>query len=344
MKSALRLLIVLIMINLIKANISQNYSNISFDLSNWDDVLRDCSNVSVFYLKSTIAYYEAYFKGQNLSFVLKENNSPLAIMPLFAHENERGWVLSTNGDGLIGPLILDGTPKKLKKRIEKQIADIIIQVASTLKIQKISLFEGSPFLSSWHLLWLEKSSKDFLTYQLAIDLNQTIEEIKLGFRKSYKPLVNKALRQWNVEVCDPKDDKVFDEFRLLHLEEAGRQTRNEESWNIQKNQIVNKEAFLISVRDDLNLIGAGFFTYTKDIGMYSVGAYKRDLFDKPIGHAVQVIAIRTLKEIGCATYHLGQKFTSLGSENATEKELSISHFKEGFSGYVYVQPHLEVTI
>ena len=55
-------------------------------------------------------------------------------------------------------------------------------------------------------------------------------------------------------------------------------------------------------------------------------------------------AIEKLKEIGCSSYQLGQKSTYLSYPNLTDKELSISYFKEGFAGYVYTQPHLEVNI
>ena len=116
------------------------------------------------------------------------------------------------------------------------------------------------------------------------------------------------------------------------------------TWSIQKAQIKNKEAFLVTVRDDMELIGAGLFNYSRDIGLYYVGAYKRELFDKPIGHAVQMIAIKKLKEIGCKTYLLGQKATNLQDSSASSKELSISHFKDGFAGYLYAQPHLEINL
>ena len=54
--------------------------------------------------------------------------------------------------------------------------------------------------------------------------------------------------------------------------------------------------------------------------------------------------IEKLKEIGCTSCQLGQKSTYLSDPNLTDKELSISYFKEGFAGYVYAQPHLEVNI
>ena len=332
------------MINQIKTIISEEYQNLSFDLFNWDEVIKNSSNVTVFYLKSSVDYYESYFEGQNLSFVMRENDKPIGIMPLFVYKNKEDWVLSANAEGVIGPLFINSLPKKLKKRLERQIVDIVLLLAEKLKIKKVNFLECSSVVSRWHLLWLERSSRDFLTYQLAIDLNQTIEDIRLDFRKSYKPLVNKALRAWKVDVCSSGDETIFEEFKLLHLEEAGRQTRSDESWDIQRNQIVNNEAFLVTVRDEKDLVGGGFFTHTRDIGMYSVGAYKRNLFDKPIGHAVQMTAIEKLKEIGCTSYQLGQKSTYLSDPNLTDKELSISYFKEGFAGYVYAQPHLEVNI
>jgi FemAB family protein len=267
---------------------------------------------------------------------------PIGICPLIIHKNENNWFLSGDGKSLIKPLFIKSIAKKAKKRIEKQILEIIYYIARELEIKKVHIVEFSPALSGWYLLWLDRASKSFLTHQLAIDLRLTIESIRMSFRRSYKTLVNKALREWDIDVCDSDIEHVFEEFRLLHLEVSGRETRVRETWDIQKEQVKNKEAFLVTVRDGGILIGAGFFTYTKDMGSSSVGAYKRELFDKPIGHGVQLKAIEVLKEKGCKTYHVGQKMTLLDENVPTDKELSISHFKEGFAGYVYAQPHLEV--
>ena len=322
----------------------KDFENLSFDLSSWNQVLNVSSDISVFHLESTIEYYSAYFHGSNLSFMLHESNKPVAIVPLFVYQKTDGWTITSNGSGLISPLFIDGIPRRLRKRLEQQILEVIEIISNKLEIRKIILFEHSRILSSWFLLWLDRANKDFITYQFAIDLQHTIEDIRLGFRKSYKPLVNKALKEWRVEVCEDDVETAFEDFRKLHLEEAGKQTRSMETWNIQKEQIKNKEAFLVTVRDDMELIGAGLFNYSRDIGLYSVGAYKRELFDKPIGHAVQMIAIKKLKEIGCKTYLLGQKATNLQDSSASSKELSISHFKDGFAGYLYAQPHLEINL
>ena len=332
------------MLNNIEKAVQQVHQNVSFDLSDWDKLTTDASTVSVFHLKSTVEYYCSYYDGKNLSFIIVENNEPIALLPLLIHE-ENGWKLSSNGEGLIGPLFKKHISRKLKKRVVKEIVEIVELIGKEAKSKKIRLFEPFSSISNWYLHWLERADNHYLTYQMGIDLNKTLEEIRLDFRKSYKPLVNKALREWQVEICEKNNiDSVFDEFRLLHLEAAGKITRSEESWEIQKKQIKNNEAFLVTVRDKSVLIGAGFFNHSKDIGMYSVGAYRRDLFDKPIGHAVQMLAITKLKDLGCKVYHLGQKAVLLHSTSPSKKEISISHFKEGFAGYIYTQPHLEVNL
>lgn len=318
--------------------------NVSLDCKDWNEVLSKSSNISSFHLKSMVDYYVEYFQGENLSFVLYENNQAVGILPLFINKNNKSWQITGDGVQLIQPLFINDIAKKTQKRLEKKIIEVVEKISNQLGIKTIQLFNANVQLSSWYLLWLNRADKSFVSYQLAINLNNSLDSVKLGFRKSYKPLVSKALNKWSISVCTKDLYENFDKFRLLHLEVAGKETRSIESWSIQQQQIVNNEAFLVMVKDKGVLIGAGFFNYTKDIGMYSVGVYKRELFDEPIGHGVQMKAIEVLKEKGCHTYYIGQKVTELDVIKPTKKELSIAHFKEGFSGYVYAQAHLEVSV
>jgi FemAB family protein len=318
--------------------------DISFNLDDWSVVLSDSHNVDVNHQKSTIEYYVSYFEGKNLSFVLYENNKPVGVFPLFIHKDQEGYLISGDGSNLINPLFISNIAKKTKKRLEGKIIEIIQQISKKIAIKKIQLFDTNTVLSSWYLLWLERANRSFSTYQLAINLEHSIDEIRLGFRKSYKPLTNKALKDWDISICNDNLDENFEAFRLLHLEVVGKETRGRETWDIQKQQIVNNEAFLVMVKDNDTLIGAGLFSYTKDMGVYAVGAYKRELFDKPIGHGVQIKAIEFLKEKNCKRYLIGQKMTALDESQPTDKEMSISHFKEGLARYVYIQPHLDVSV
>jgi lipid II:glycine glycyltransferase (peptidoglycan interpeptide bridge formation enzyme) len=75
-----------------------------------------------------------------------------------------------------------------------------------------------------------------------------------------------------------------------------------------------------------------------------VGVYKRELFNKPLGHAVQMKAIEVLKKRGICWYEIGQKHLKIDKIPATDKELSISHFKEGFATHVIARQHLIVNM
>lgn len=332
------------MIQELKNSITQNFDNIDFNLVDWYKVLHNSSNVLIYHLESLVDYYVVYFQGENLSFVLHKGDKIVGVFPLFVHRDNGNWVISGNGQSLVNPLFINGIAKKTKKLLEKKIVNIVYFIANKLDIKTFELFDHNTELSSWYMLWLQRANKSFLTHQIAINLCYSISEIKVSFRRSYKTLINKALREWDISICDNNLDEDFEAFRLLHLEVAGRVTRSIKSWNIQKKQIENNEAFLVTVKDNGNLIGAALFTYTKDFASYSVSVFKRELFDKPIGHGVQIKAIEFLKEKGCKTYHIGQKVTLLDRIKPTEKELSISHFKDGFSGYTYIQPHLEVNV
>mgnify|MGYP000347780151 CR=1 FL=1 len=332
------------MVQEIKHHIMQDFDDICFNLKDWDSVLTTSSDVLVFHQKSLIDYYAAYFKGENLSIVLYDHKKAVGVLPLFIYKSHGNWIISGNYEGLTKPLFVNGVARKAKKRIENKIVSIVYSISNKLEIKKLTIFDSNMALSSWYLLWLDRANNIFITHHMAIDLQLSIDIIKLGFRKSYKPLVNKAMREWDIVVCEGNIDDVFEEFRLLHLEVAGVETRCKESWDIQKEQIKNKEAFLVTVRDGALLIGAGLFNYTKDMGVYSSGAYKRELFHKPIGHGVQMKAIEALKDKGCKIYYIGQKMIPIDETTPSEKELSISHFKEGFAGYVFTQPHLKVII
>jgi len=84
-------------------------------------------------------------------------------------------------------------------------------------------------LSSWYLMWSDKASEVFSTHHLLVDLSLSFEDIRLRFRKSFKPLINKGLMEWKVEVRDGVSKELFNRFRLLHKEVSGQVTRPIES-------------------------------------------------------------------------------------------------------------------
>jgi FemAB family protein len=322
-------------------------NNIDFNLSDWNYVLSHSGEHSTYYLLNNINYFIAYLGKNtvNLSFVLYENQKAVGVFPLFAYRDNDKWVLSANGSDILEPLFVNNIGKKTKKRLEKSLVIVIIEMSKFLNITHNKISAGFENISTWYFLWLQDAKEEFITHHVFVDLRKDLGEIKLGFRRRYKPLVNKALTTWSIEVCNKIDIKNdFKAFRQLHIEAAGRETRSKKSWDIQLQKISDDEMFMVTVKNNGVLIGGGLFTYTKTMGIYAVGAYKRELFDKPIGHGVQMKAIEFLKEKGCLWYEIGQRYYLVDKTKPTEKELSISYFKEGFATHRFVKPHCIVNV
>jgi FemAB family protein len=108
--------------------------------------------------------------------------------------------------------------------------------------------------------------------------------------------------------------------------------------------ILNDKAILISIRDPEShkMVGAGFFQYSSSEGLYSVGAYDRSLFDKPLGHAIQQRAIEILKSKGIEWYHIGERHYHQSPHHPSAKEVAISEFKQGFASHIFCRHQFEL--
>jgi len=191
-------------------------------------------------------------------------------------------------------------------------------------------------LSEWMGLLLTQGGYPILGCDLFVDLSLSIDSIKSHFRKSYKSLINSGSKNFKIVTCCDANPLSWNEFRSLHLEVSGRVTRSDESWNLQYKSIELGEAFLIALRDDTGrMVGGGFFNATVDEALYAVGVYDRRLFEHPLGHMVQYAAILEMKRRGIKWYKLGSMALPYLQSAPSEKEISISHFKEGFATHLF---------
>ena len=292
----------------------------------------------------------AYFSKSNsidLSIILYENHQAVGLMPLMAHKNKNNqWILSGNGTDILEPIFKSSLSYKVKKKFEIQILNLIFDLAKELKINKCQFVNMELFrLSEWYVRLLDLTEETFTTHHYLVNLSLSIEEIRLRLRKSFKSLVNQGFREWKIQVHEKTTKELFENFRLLHKSVAKKTTRPIETWNIQKQQIDSGESILVTVSDKKNfLVGAGLFAYTSFLAKYAVGVYKRELFDKPLGHAVQIKAIEIFKKKGLNWYEIGQYHLKIDKYPPTEKELSISYFEKGFATDVVARQHLVISI
>lgn len=303
------------------------------------------------YLASALDYQLAYQRGhggewQDVSCVLLSNRKAVAVWPLTVAERNGVAMLSSQGLPVMPPLFVAECPALTCKKYTAdclRIAELLAVRIGVPKWRSASVCVEHGGISDWQLAAMGRGASCDVRHELYVDLRLNMAEIKSRFRKSFRSLVNSGERLWQVEILRvPGDAAVWDEFRGLHVEVAGRATRSLESWRVQHEALTADEAFLVALRDtNARMIGAGYFMCSADEGVYAVGAYDRSLFDKPVGHVVQYRAIEELQRRGCKWYRIGTRFYPSDNPPPSEKELAIAHFKHGFASHVF--PSFQLT-
>jgi len=308
----------------------------------WDDVLNRLSYIPFAYTNSSIEFQLAYQSGcggmwQDISVIIYWDSKPAALWPLtLSTKNDVNYITS-QGLRVQPPIYVGYLNSTTRKRITKLCFDIINGIAKELNVTSWESAEANNLrmdFSEWHIEAMLRGARSSVEHDIFIDISKSINEIKSGFRKSYKSLITSGQKNWTVEVLSSENQNIWNKFKSLHLKVAGRKTRSDETWKIHLNDIKQHQGFLVYLLNANNKMdGAGFFNFTRDEGLYSVAAYDRELFDKPLGHVVQYRAIEEFKKKGVAWYKLGARPYPTDQPSPTSKELSIASFKEGFASH-----------
>jgi FemAB family protein len=299
-------------------------------------------------------YQWAYYKGfdescEEISVVISRHHKPCAVWPLMYRGTDGS--LTSSGEPLFPPMFC-GDSGKITKSVLACCHDAAVAHARNRKMsaytgQDVFMGTEGSGLGEWYLHAMKSSGKSGGVRHAAFaDLRQPLADIWSSLRKSYKSLIHSGDRLWRGGILlERGNEDVWEEFRSLHREVSGRQTRSLESWNIQHEAIVSGEAFLIYLKDENGrMVGGGLFHVSRDEGVYAVGAYDRSLFDRPIGHVVQWKAMTEMKRRGLHWYKIGMISHPGDRPKPTDKELSISHFKEGFATHHFAALRFECPV
>lgn len=314
------------------------------ELNAWTDTLACCHYVPVIYTNSSIEFQWAYQRGhggewEDLSLLIYWDNKPTAVWPLSLANKDGKATLNSHGLAMLPPIFSADCPASSRKRITKNCLDLANAIAASVGVdswESAESFNDTNGLSDWHSESMVRGATCNIFHELFLDLRPDMAEIKRNFRKSYKPLITSGMRLWSVDVLNTINESIWNEFRQLHLNVSGRKTRSDETWALHLQDIGAQQAFLVYLRDSAGtMVGAGFFNYTRDEGLYAVAAYDRALFDKPLGHVVQFRAIEELKKKGVRWYKIGVRPYISETPTPTDKEISIGEFKQGFTSHLF---------
>lgn len=306
----------------------------------WNRLLANCVNVSWRYLPFWVKYQKEYCRKnflQDLSFVVVENNQPVAACPLFLEKNSTTTNQFSYAFGyLTTPLILNKLDKKTASHIEKYCYEQIDWLASNYNSAKIMLCNDASY-SDWQYNHLLKYG--FLDTSLAtliIDLTQPTKNLWANLRSSYKNIINKAYKHFSVVIADYNDpDQGFhDQYRNLHHKAAGRITRSAETFALQNQMLQSDQAAIIGLRY-LDKVAAISYFFHHDRRVYYASAADDPEYDYPVPleHLIIWEAIKYYQKRRFYSLEMGlQQFGEQLFDHPDTKDLNISFFKRGFGG------------
>ena len=310
----------------------------------WAQVLAGCANVPVAYTPEMVRYQSAYMtdagcEHSDCSLVLFNDRKPVAVWPLSTHRQDGVWRFGSQESSVRPPLFADWVGDNTRKTLNERCLLLLETLAQPLEIAtwRGTLSPRGGSLDSWYRRVMERGATTSVGHELWIDLSRPLEDIRLNIRKSFRPLISKGLKLWKTSLAYGQlEPGAFEAFRQFHIAVAGRETRSKLTWDLQEKMILDRQAFLVQLHDQTDrLVAGGLFHLSATEAFYGVGVYDRDLFDLPLGHVVQMKAIEQMKELGLKWYYVGSRPYPADSNAPSPKELSISHFKEGFATHMF---------
>lgn len=311
----------------------------------WNEVLLQLGYVPCTYTWSMIEYQLAYLSSfsdcvLNLALILRHDRRPVGVWPLSLHRQVSGeWRLGSNEAGVLAPLLVPHLSVLAARKLVRQGYSMLAAFEARLGMPLVwhgrEEFYGGEGVSEWGGVLLKAGAVSQVEYDLYLDLTLPFADIWSRIRRSYRSLIHTGERIWQVDCLRDPDPTVWEEFRGFHQAVAGRVTRSADSWQKHLDAIAQRAAFLITLRNSDNvMVGAGLFQLSAQEAVYSSGAYDRSLFDKPLGHVVQIAAIREMQARGLRWYRIGARPYPGSQPPPQSKELSIAEYKEGFATHL----------
>jgi len=311
----------------------------------WHSLISDLKYIPVAYTFKSLEYENFYSFSSlenyiDISIIITSNNKAIGIWPLTLSFEEDNFKLSSQGQSILSPLFIESLNVKEKKSIILKCYNSLKSLCREYKLDQIKCYDqfidkSIHSISEWHYQFLIDNAKISINYTMFASLSGGIEKYRQYLRKSYKPLINQGLKIWTVKKLIGENLEVWSDFKSLHYKVSGGKTRSDKTWERQYDSIALGEAFLIYLlNDNKEMIGGGYFTFSKNEAVYSIGAYDRNLFDKPIGHVIQYEAIQEFIKRKIDWYKLGSIENYNDNDEFSKKMKSIQSFKNGFATHI----------
>jgi hypothetical protein len=313
------------------------YGENRFD-SYWNRGTVDNSIVHPFY-SSLLRTFDHQILANNLvsddSFVVTdEGDRVLALVPLYRCSIGEKIVYSSHDSHHLAPIIFGQENSHLHQTVLQKCFTHIDDLSKENNIYCHSIYYTAPTIVQGIYLYNPLVSYGYVDQSCAgliLSLDEDEEILWRNIRKSYRPLINKALRNNEVLVVDSDnyDFNLCEEYRRLHSIAAGRETRIKESFYQQYRLVECNQGYLVFIINNNQFLGAYFFYYLNECAFYASAATRPECdVQSGIGHLGLWRGIQKAKELGAHYMDFG-KFLL---DKADPKLANIEFFKLGFGG------------
>jgi len=275
--------------------------------------------------------------NNDFSFLILENNIPLAFVPFYIKTLGQTNYMSWNDyyGYVISPVFDKSLMKKHKSKLEKECFEKIEKLIINHNIKKIKIFIDPYSEKNDHNYLKKYGYIDTSTSTCFVDLSLSLDQLWNNVRNSYRSLINQSIKKFNFEIVDSSslNTKAHNMYKEFHHKTSKRITRPDETWDIQYSMVKKDKAALISLKNKKNYIAFGYFYHMNNTAFYGSASDDPEFeTQSSIQHLIIWQAIKYYKKRNFKYLDLGvQDFKNQFWYEPSNKDLSISFFKRGFS-------------
>ena len=319
--------------------------------NDWDAYVKEMPDAGFHHSWSWINYISKFSNiRENLSFVyLDDDKSVLAICPLAVSYNQTGdhFELSFGGNPCATPLVASVKPS-LRRKILDEIVNRILSFSREFNVKKISLIWDPLVKNFCSDSSIHRNNFELLRYQMqyyvenivvvSLDLPEDIlfENVSKYQRRHIKKTEKKGviIKVLNIENNKADIKEYFSLFQEAHLKSAGKMTRPQETWDAMFDCLLAGDASLfIAFIEDIPI--SYLFCGEFELMAFGWSQVNDDKYESDYSprHLLEWNAMMFYKKQNFKYYEVGDRY--YGSQffhTPTEKEISISVFKERFGG------------
>jgi len=320
----------------------------------WNNSIEKMEGHTHLYNTNFINYYCAFSKINNHSFLVEYENNFIAAVILAANKSKKVLFYGYDFGYCPSPIFL----KKLRPSLKRKFLKLIINYIKNFdkNIKEINFFnhpivtsDSKPEISSKNQFELiQFSKKDLVINTFVVNLSLTVEELNFNLSKYHKRNILRSSKKLKFNIFNGDNfellKKKFEEFKFLHFKSAGKKTRPDKTWDIMLNNILSNMGILFSCSTNSSEISYLYCGLYKKFSWGWSQVNDRD-FEKKFmpRHFLEWNAILYFKKKGFKYYELGENY-KVANQNFSQKEISISEFKEKYGSEMYPKSFFNIKL